>query len=107
MDKLGDKQFFYSEKTDTFYKVVDIKGDFVSLFGFVVQECYLELFTTTQVGIDPENTKEYKYVEVYQIIPFGRKRQMSYKLFQQLITYNDFNQPIVLEMSDKWLYKDV
>ena len=106
MDKLEDKQYFYSEKTDKHYKVVDIKDDDVSLFGFVVQECELELFTVTQLATDPDNSKQYKYIEVYEKKPFGRKRQMHYKLFQQIIPYKDFNQPIVLEMSDKFLYKD-
>ena len=106
MEQLGENQYFYSEKTNKHYKVVDIKGDYISLFGFVIQECEPELFTTTQVSTDPD-TKDYKYVEVYILTPFGRKRQMHYKLFQQIISYDDFSKPIVLTMSDKFLYKDV
>ena len=104
MEKLGEQCFFYSEKTDKFYKVVDIKGDYISLFGFVVQECELKLFTTTIVAIDPDNSKEYKRVEVYEKIPIGRKRRMTYNLLKQI--YN-LNVLITLTMSDKYCYKDI
>ena len=107
MEELGEHCFFNNKQTDTFYKIVGIKDNTYNFCNFIVQECYLELFTTTIVAIDPDNTKEYKYVEVYEKKPFGRKRQMTYNLFKQIITYNDFSQPIILTMSDKYCYKDI
>ena len=89
MEQLGENQFFYSEKTDRYYKVVDIKnGSPLHFFNFVIQECELQLFTITQVAIDPDNSKEYKYVEVYEKKPFGRKKQMHYT-FKNILEQND------------------
>ena len=90
MEQLGENQFFYSEKTDRYYKVVNIKNGSLLINNFVIQECKLELFTITQVAIDPDNSKEYKHVAVYEKKPFGRKKQMHYKLFKQLIDGADF-----------------
>ena len=107
MEELGENQYFYSEKTNTYYKVVDLKSSGSCILDYVIQECTIELFTVTQVAIAPDNTKQYKYVEVYEIKPFGRKRKMYYKLLKQLISCDDLSKPIILRMSDKWVYKDI
>ena len=107
MEELGEIFFFNGKQTDKIYKVVGIYDNSYNFCNFTVQECYLELLTVTQVAIDPDNSKEYKYVEVYEKKPFGRKKQMHYKLFHQLITHNDFSQPIMLKMTDQFCYKDI
>ena len=112
MEELGEHCFFNNKQTDTFYKIVGIKDNTYNFCNFIVQECYLELFTTTIVAIDPDNTKQYKYVEVYEKKPFGRKKQMNYKLFKEIFPNcngSDYRlgQPFTLHLSDKYCYKDI
>ena len=103
MEQLGEHKFFYSKNTDKHYEVVDVGDRAYCILDFVIRECKLELFTVTQVAIDPDNSKEYKYVEVYIKTPIGRKRRISLSLANKLFSRK--NGSFLLDMYDKFLYK--
>lgn len=117
MEFLEDKNYFYNDNTNKHYKITNIK-DAHDVFTYKIQECELKLLTVSVVAIDPEHTKEYKRVEVYEKIPFGRKRQMSMSLFMKLFyNYREYEDPeeycysrftpITITLSDKYCYKDI
>ena len=95
--------YFYSTKTDTYYEFCEIEKD--TNKNYTIRKCELKYVDTQIEAIDPENSKEYKYVEVYEKVPISKKYKLSYKKMIELLD-NDEN-IITLELSDKYCYKDV
>lgn len=111
MEELGEQCFINSKQTGTYYKIVGLKDDEVFYFtNFIVQECYLKLVDKTLSVLD-ENKKTTKIVETYEKIPFGRRKLMNIKLFQEMFPDCDghdyvYGKPYKLYLSDKYCYKD-
>lgn len=106
MDQLGEHCFFYSNNTNTYYKIVKYdKKDFTTC---VVQKCELELIDKTLSVLD-ENKKLTKIVETYEKVPYGRKMQMNFKLYTKLLLKDKYDifEDKIITLSDKYCYRDI
>jgi len=95
--------YFYSNKTDAHYQFCEIEK--YTDKNYTVRKCELKHIETHMQATDPENSKDYKYIEVCEKVPVSKKFKLSYKKMIELLD-NDEN-IITLELSDKYCYKDV
>jgi hypothetical protein len=111
MEKLSEYCFYYDNTNDKHYKVVSIEH--CNKFGnydintLKIKECKLILFDTIIVAKDPENSKEYERVEVYEKIPIGRKKVFPYHLYKKLDTSGYIFDCKDLILYDKYWYKTI
>lgn len=103
--------YYYDITNDKHYQVIEFpiadSDGKANIKGLKIKECRLVLFDTIIVAKDPENSKEYERVEVYEKIAIGRAKVFPNCMYKRMTTTHGINACRDLILYDKYWYKTI